>query len=124
MANERDALGLEGEKLAEKELRRRGMRIVARRYRVTAGELDLVCAQRRTIVFVEVKTQSDRKHVDPEQRLTSTKRRRMIRAAKCFVLERNLTDRPCRFDVVTVTFDAEKRPQLEYFPDAFLPDRW
>ncbi|MBI5862956.1 MAG: YraN family protein [Planctomycetes bacterium] len=60
MATSRDDLGLRGEKLAEKELRRRGLKIVARRYRVPGGELDLICTDKQTVVFVEVKTQSDR----------------------------------------------------------------
>jgi putative endonuclease len=124
MGSERDALGLEGEKRAERVLRRLGMRVIARRYRVTAGELDLVCADGRTIVFVEVKTQSDRDYVDPEQRLTRTKRQRMIRAARSFVAKKRLAERPCRFDVVTVTLQTAGEPCVEHFPDAFVPDRW
>lgn len=100
------------------------MRVLARRYRVTGGELDLICADGRTIVFVEVKTQSNRDYLDPEQRLTRHKRQRMIRAARSFVAHKKLADRPLRFDVVTVTLQAEGDPQIEHFPDAFVPDRW
>ena len=124
MPSERDRLGLDGEKRAEKTLRRMGMRVLARRYRVTGGELDLICADGRTIVFVEVKTQTNRDHLDPEQRLTGTKRLRMIRAARSFVACKKLADRPLRFDVVTVTLQPEGDPQIEHFPDAFVPDRW
>src|SRR5262245_11424936 len=124
MGSERDVLGVEGEKLAEKSLRRLGMRILARRYRVTGGELDLICADGRTIVFVEVKSQSNRNYLDPEQRLTPRKRQRMIRAARNFVARKKLADRPLRFDVVTVTLQSEGDPHIEHFPDAFVPARW
>lgn len=124
MPSERDVVGRDGEAIADKALRKLGMRILARRFRVTGGELDLICADGRTIVFVEVKTQSDRVLLDPEQRVTRPKRQRMIRAAKNFVMQKRLLDRPLRFDVVTVTLQAAGEPVVEHFPDAFLPDRW
>ena len=49
-------LGDRGERLVERYLRRQGMTIVGRQVRVGGGELDLVAVERRTIVFVEVKT--------------------------------------------------------------------
>jgi putative endonuclease len=45
-----------GERAAERELVRRGMRIVARNARTRYGEIDLVCHDGQGFVFVEVKT--------------------------------------------------------------------
>ena len=50
------SLGQRGERAAERYLRRRGYKIVARRERGPLGELDLVAVDGRTVVFVEVKT--------------------------------------------------------------------
>ena len=56
MTRARQSLGEIGENLACDELRRRGYAILARRYRRRGGEIDIVCADGPTIVFVEVKT--------------------------------------------------------------------
>ena len=53
---DRRALGLAGERAAEAELVRRGLRIVARNERTRFGEIDLICRDRDGYVFVEVKT--------------------------------------------------------------------
>lgn len=125
MTDDRDALGLAGERLAERFLRRRGLKVIARRFRTPAGELDLVMRDGDAIVFVEVKTQTSRKYIDPEQRVTAEKRRRMLRAARAFLAQMRWTERACRFDVVAITAgDGGADPQIDYFPDAFAPSRW
>ena len=48
--------GLAGERAAEAELVRRGLRVIARNVRTRFGEIDLVCRDRSGYVFVEVKT--------------------------------------------------------------------
>jgi putative endonuclease len=53
---DRRVLGLAGEHVAERELRRRGYEIVARNVRTRFGEIDLICRDRRGFLFVEVKT--------------------------------------------------------------------
>ena len=58
-------LGRHGEELACRELRRRGYAIVARRYRTRHGEIDIVAMDEGVLVFVEVKTRSDRRFGSP-----------------------------------------------------------
>ncbi len=49
------AKGALGERLAASFLESLGYRIVARNLRLPGGEIDLVCVEARTLVFVEVK---------------------------------------------------------------------
>ena len=49
----RRVLGLAGEHLAERELARRGLQVVARNVRTRFGEIDLVCRDARGYTFVE-----------------------------------------------------------------------
>ena len=62
LGNDRRTLGLSsnigqvGEDLAEAFLRQAGYRIVASRHRTPRHEIDLIAIDRKTIVFVEVKT--------------------------------------------------------------------
>ena len=52
----RRGLGALGERLAGEHLERAGYEIVERNFRCAAGELDIVAADARALVFCEVKT--------------------------------------------------------------------
>lgn len=56
MPHARRVFGDAGERAAERDLERWGMRVVARNARTRYGEIDLVCHDGRGFVFVEVKT--------------------------------------------------------------------
>jgi putative endonuclease len=55
----RRSLGDAGERVAERELARRGIRVLERNARTRYGEIDLVCHDGRSFVFVEVKTRRE-----------------------------------------------------------------
>ena len=119
--------GEAGERAAARFLRKAGYRIVARNVRYPQGEVDLVALERRsgTLCFVEVRsravTDGRPPPVTPEESVTLSKRRRVIRAARRFALERKIRDRVIRFDVVAVRFagDDRKRPDVRHYPGAF-----
>jgi putative endonuclease len=118
MTRRRIALGKTGEDLACAELETRGYAIVARRYRVRDGELDIVARDGPTLVFVEVKARGSREFGDAAEAVTARKRRRLARLAVDFVARHRLEGCPCRFDVVTVHRDGE-RALIEVYPNAF-----
>lgn len=76
-ANGRGALA---ERLAELPLRLAGYRILARRYRVKGGEIDIVARRGDAIAFIEVKA---RPTLDEAMTaIDAVKRRRISRAAR------------------------------------------
>lgn len=91
-----------GEEAAAAFLRARGYAILHARYRCPAGEVDLVCRDGQTLVFVEVKTQASPRAGDPEEAVTPGKLRRLRQAARHFLVEHRLGPVQCRFDVVAV----------------------
>ena len=111
-------LGSEGERLAARYLRRQGMRILARRFRVLRGEIDLVAREGDILVFVEVKT---RQRGNPAEAVTLEKQRRVTRAALAFLRRYDLLDAalPCRFDIVAVRCEPGQRPVIEHLKGAF-----
>jgi len=123
MADPRRQLGLEGERVAETFLRRRGLKTVARAYATPVGEIDLVMRDGATVVFVEVKTRRDRQWAEPQDAVSRPKQRKLARCAAWFLERQRWTDRPCRFDVVAVVRSEQGAPEIEHFPDAFLPPR-
>ncbi len=72
--------GLKAESIAALMLRFKGYRILARRFVVSGGEIDLIARRGGSIVFVEVKARADIEIAAIS--ISATKRRRIARAAR------------------------------------------
>jgi putative endonuclease len=118
MSRARVELGKTGEDLACAELEKRGYAIIARRYRRRGGEIDIIARHGETMVFVEVKAREGHAFGEAAEAVTPFKRRRIAQLALDYVARRGLSHRPCRFDVVSIHFDAG-RPRIEVFQNAF-----
>ncbi|HJZ72110.1 MAG TPA: YraN family protein [Vicinamibacterales bacterium] len=118
MSHARQALGKHGEDLACRELERRGYAIVARRYRRRGGEIDIIARDGETVVFVEVKARDDLAYGAGADAITALKRRRLSQVARDYLARHHRADCPCRFDVVSIHFDAG-RAVVELFQNAF-----
>ena len=118
MTQARQILGKHGEDLACAELERRGYAIVARRYRRRGGEIDIIARDGETTVFVEVKARDGRAFGEAAEAVTGWKRRRLVYTALDYLARHRLTDRPCRFDVVSIHVDAG-RTVVDLFQNAF-----
>jgi putative endonuclease len=113
-------LGRRGEEAAERYLRRRGYKVLARGNRLAPGELDLVMLDGQTIVSIEVKTRTSHDVGHPAEAVDDAKQRRLTRLAVTFLKRHRLLDRPARFDVVAITWPSTgARPQIEHFANAF-----
>lgn len=92
-------LGLRAEDLTAWWLRLAGYRIVARRLRSDAGEIDLVARRGAVVAFVEVKARTGAPD-GPEDPLTATAERRIRAAADVFLARHpELASRTVRFDL-------------------------
>lgn len=98
------AAGREAERRAEKLLRRRGYRILARNVTYRRGELDLVALDGEVLVFVEVRSRKNDRFGGAVASISATKRQRLRHAATVY-LAKHPTDAPVRFDVVAFTGD-------------------
>jgi putative endonuclease len=77
--------------------------VLDRNWRFRQWELDLVCRDRDTVVFVEVKTRRAGSMIAPGEALTRKKQARLIKAASHYLTAHDLWDEPCRFDLASVT---------------------
>ena len=83
-------------------LRLKGYRILARRYRTPAGEIDLVAARAGQLVFVEVKARADK--ADAAWSISRRQQQRIARAAEHFLSSREgFQNHDMRFDAILVT---------------------
>jgi putative endonuclease len=102
--NRDSALGKIGEHHARLALEARGYRFVGQNWRCAAGELDLVMLDGDEMVFVEVKTRRGESAGRADDAVTSTKGRRMLAAAECFLARHpEHQERVWRCDLVAIT---------------------
>ena len=93
--------GRRAENLAVWWLRLHGYRIIARREKTPKGEIDIIAARRKTIVFVEVKARSD--FDKGVQSITPRQTHRIVAAAQYWrSIRDNQQNYDCRFDIVLV----------------------
>ena len=101
-ARYRRNLGDHGEELAVVFLRRTGMRVIARNWRVPAGEIDIVAREGAVLVVAEVKTRTGLRHGHPVEAITPDKRRRLRLLGRAWALRHRVPPHPLRVDGVCV----------------------
>ncbi|HJR97772.1 MAG TPA: YraN family protein [Actinomycetota bacterium] len=122
MPDARLVLGARGEQAALDLYLRRGFTLVARNWRCSLGEIDLVLRRRDVTVFCEVKTRRGSRHGGGFEAVDARKRRKLRALAEVFVLTHATGHAAVRFDVASVAIGAGGRPdaiQVEVFEDAF-----
>lgn len=114
--------GEQGEERAERWLAERGLKLVERNYQCRAGEIDLVMldpnpSDTEVLAFVEVRLRGPGARVDSIDSVDERKQRRLISAARHFLMTRpEWGEHACRFDVVGID---GKEGQLRWIPGAF-----
>jgi putative endonuclease len=127
MSDPRHVLGALGERLAAEHLQRAGYRIVERNFRTRYGELDIVAAGERCLVFCEVKTRVRGANGSPGpfDSIGRVKRGRVrAMAAQWLVERRPQIGEPAqpelRFDAIGVSMSPGGRLlALDHLEDAF-----
>ena len=112
------AFGQLGEDKACAYLEAHGHRIVARNWRGSHLEVDIISEDADGLHFVEVKTRLDA-DATPEEKVDATKQRRISAAALKYLNETG-SDREVFFDVVSVTLSGDES-RVAYFPQAWIP---
>jgi putative endonuclease len=113
-------LGTRGEKLAARHLRRQGFKVLYRNFRGRqGGEIDLVCRDRDTLVFVEVKTRTREDYGRPLEAVHRDQQQRISRGALAWLRLLGNPDLLFRFDVVEIVIAEGAPPRAELIRNAF-----
>lgn len=102
MSAARQAFGELGERIAERWLRRRGWRVVQRRFRNGHRDIDLVVERDGLVAFVEVKARRGTEFGGPVQAVHWRKQRELERSAMVWIDRHGRQAESYRFDVVGV----------------------
>jgi putative endonuclease len=112
--------GARGEKLACRFLKHKGYKILFRNFRGrSGGEIDVVCRDNDTLVFVEVKTRARIDFGRPLEAVDQAKQKRISRGALAWLRMLENPDILFRFDVVEVVVAEDAKPQIELIKNAF-----
>ena len=105
MEKYKQKLGKRGEDRAEEYLKKEGFLIIERNYRYGHKELDLICKDGNTIVFVEVKAGRSKKFGAPEGWVSVRKQKNIIMAALDYIQTSNVDGCDFRFDVLAISYE-------------------
>jgi len=112
--------GTRSERAAARFLRRHGFRILVRNHTSPLGEIDIIALEGRCIVFVEVRSTGGDDPTRPAESVDAVKQRRLTDLALDFLRRNRLLGSPARFDVLAVSWPAEKRePVIVHYRQAF-----
>ncbi len=112
-----NASGPLGEQIAADYLRAAGYEIVRRNYRTRFGEIDIVAADSRFLVFAEVRTREAGALVGPLESVTPAKRRRLVKTALLYLQKFPTVLQP-RFDVIGITLEGPQHT-VQHIENAF-----
>ena len=118
-------------------LQAQGLRLVTKNWQQPKiGELDLVMIETgsawSTLVFIEVRQRKSSNYGDAALSVTTSKQRKVIKAAQCFLQQYpEYAHYDCRFDVIaynTMSKSNSRNEQLDHQPEwiqnAFIASAW
>jgi|TARA_B110000967_G_C18700600_1_gene467635 putative endonuclease len=111
-------LGKLGEKLAAVYLLKNGYEILAQNYYFDKAEIDIIAKKGEdTLVVVEVKTRNSDFFGDPQEFVTPSKIKLLVKAANEYIISNDL-DMEVRFDIIAV-IKNKMIEKIEHFENAF-----
>lgn len=98
------AKGKVGEDAAERWLRSKKYRIIARNVSNRAGEVDVVAMDGDTLCFIEIKARANKSFGGAIEAVTPRKQRQVARTAALYLVAHPF-EGPCRFDVLAMDLE-------------------
>ena len=108
------SLGNLGENLALQLLKNKGYKFIDRNFRCRFGEIDLIFQDKKTLVFVEVKTRSNENYGEPEEAVNKKKIKAIIKTAAYFKILHSKFPEDLRIDVVSIKIDNQEKSQPKF----------
>ena len=128
----KEKVGVLGEKMAVKFLKKRGYKILERNFQnkkgKRLGEIDIIAKTKNNrneeeIVFVEVKTRVAKKNFEnlPEENIRYQKLYKLRKIAEFYIQKNGLWEQSYRFDAVSITLSADfKGVKIKHLKNIFL----
>ncbi len=118
-AYKRHLIGQAAEDIACHYLQQQGLKLIDRNFQCKLGEIDLIMDDKKVLVFVEVRTRSNKNFVSALESVDFRKQEKIKKTASFYLLQKKLTNKvPCRFDVIAVQSHSDST-QFQWIKNAF-----
>jgi putative endonuclease len=128
MITPRRKFGDIGEQIAEDFLVSKGYAVLHRNYKKRYGEIDLVAKDGKDLVFVEVKTRSNRniQNFLPEQSVNRLKMRKLQKICEVYLAEKRYSPHQrWQIDIIAISLDTEtKKANIRHIKNAVWEQRY
>lgn len=105
---ERHVIGRSGEDIAVKYLLENNYKIIERNFTCRQGEIDIIVKDKNEMVFIEVKTRTNKNYGEPIDAVTYYKQKHILKSVQYYLYKRKLEDVFIRIDVIEVIKKEEK----------------
>lgn len=112
------SIGIQGEEIAANYLENKGFSVIDRNFKCRMGEIDIVACEKRTLVFVEVKTRRSLRYGLPCEAVTKSKQHHIRKAASFYAAKNQISYIEQRIDVVEILYIGEKA-YIRHIKNAF-----
>lgn len=100
--NEKQLEGKMGEEEATRYLENEGYKIICNNFRCMQGEIDIIARDKKELVFIEVKTRTNKKYGEAREAVDKAKQKHICKAARYFLYKYKLESVFVRLDVIEV----------------------
>jgi putative endonuclease len=111
--------GTVGEEIATDFLQNKGYKILEKNWRFQHLEIDIIASINSTLVVAEVKLRANDSYGNPEDFVTKSKQKNLIKAANFYIQENNI-NWETRFDIISIIQNPGTL-QVEHIENAFYP---
>ena len=101
------------EEIAANYLKKQGIRIIDRNYRISQGEVDLIGEEKETIIFIEVKYRNTASYGEPWEAVSIHKQKKICKVARQYCYSRRIK-KQVRYDIVSICGE-----EIVWFQNAF-----
>lgn len=95
-------IGKRGEKIAKEYLKKNGYKIITTNYYTKFGEIDIIAEEKDTLVFIEVKTRTNKKYGEAIEAINYKKQKSILKVAEYYISKHKMYDKNIRIDAVEV----------------------
>ncbi len=114
------SIGVIGEREAERFLKSKGYRVLAKNWRSGKDEIDLVCKYKEILVFVETRTRRHGALVGGFDSIDRRKRKALRRVCRAYLASLGAAPDSFRLDVVEVEHEAGEILATRHFENTAL----
>lgn len=109
--------GNEGEDIASKFIKKKGIKILERNFYSRWGEVDIIGydSKEKEYVFFEVRMRENEDFGKPYELITKTKLKKVYKTGMVYLLKNDLENEVYRIDVISILFKDFEYYEIEHF---------